>query len=165
MNGTRARVVDRWPRAGRWRNCFGLLLLLTAARAVLLPAEATLAVTTAVLGVVPVGTSPPPRVELGGLLQGLGGGGESSGQRRLLCSPGLGLSATKQGVDVGEALVEAADHIEDEGAVRDDVPEGVEVIGRLLEATTILGDSEFPWTKLWNLVSSWMVRISRFPGN
>jgi hypothetical protein len=33
---------------------------------------------------------------------------------------------------VGEALVEAVDHIEDEGAVQDDLPEGVEVIGHLL---------------------------------
>jgi hypothetical protein len=43
---------------------------------------------------------------------------------------------------VGEALVEAADHIEDEGAVRDDLPEGVEVIGCFLEAMTILNDGE-----------------------
>jgi hypothetical protein len=67
MNGIRPRVVDRWPRAGRWRSCFGLLLrsalllLLIAARAVLLlPAAATIAATTAVLGVVPVGSPPPP---------------------------------------------------------------------------------------------------------
>jgi hypothetical protein len=36
---------------------------------------------------------------------------------------------------VGEALVEAVDHIEDEGAVRDDLPEGAKVISHLLEVT------------------------------
>jgi hypothetical protein len=70
----------------------------------------------------------PPGVELGGLLWGLGGGDESSGRMRLLVRQGEvlangeeggeGPSATKHGVDVGKALVEAADHIENEGAVQ-----------------------------------------------
>jgi hypothetical protein len=60
-------------------------------------------------------------------LWGLGGGGKNSGRRRLLVRQGElladgeeggeGSSATKQGADVVEALVEAAYHIEDEGAV------------------------------------------------
>jgi hypothetical protein len=84
-------------------------------------------------------------------LWGLGGGGKNSGRRRLLVRQGEladgeeggeGSSATKQGADVVEALVEAADHIEDEGAVRDDLPEGAKVISQLLEATKILDDGE-----------------------
>jgi hypothetical protein len=43
---------------------------------------------------------------------------------------------------LGEVLVEATDHIADEGAVRDDFPEGANVIFHLLEAAAVLGDGE-----------------------
>jgi hypothetical protein len=48
----------------------------------------------------------------------------------------------EQGADVGEALVEAAYYVEDKGAVGDDYPESVEVVGHLLEAAAVLGDGE-----------------------
>lgn len=116
----------------------------------------------------------PPGVELEGLLWGIGGGGESNSRRRLLVRQGEvladgedgeeGPSATKQSADVGEALVEATDRIEDEGAVRGDLPEGAEVISHL-EAWQYSAMERSPWTKLWNLVSSCMARISRLSRN
>jgi hypothetical protein len=117
-------------------------------------ATGTLAASAVVLGAVPMAT--PPRVEVGelwGMLRGLGGGGESDDQKRpLICQGeviadveegGEGSSVTKQGADMGEALVEAADHIEDESAVRDDFLEGTEVVGHL-EAAVVLGDGDRP---------------------
>jgi hypothetical protein len=102
----------------------------------------------------------PPGVGVGGLrglLRELGGGGESDGWRRLLVRQsellqgevlvdveegGEGPSATERGADVGEALVEAADYVEDEGAVGDDFPESAEVVDHLLEAAAVLGNGE-----------------------
>jgi len=43
---------------------------------------------------------------------------------------------------VGEALVEAADDVEDEGAVGDDLAEGREIIGHLLQLAAEIGDGE-----------------------
>jgi len=43
---------------------------------------------------------------------------------------------------VGEALVEAADDVEDEGAVGDDLVEGREIIGHLLQLAAEIGDGE-----------------------
>ena len=48
----------------------------------------------------------------------------------------------QKGPDVSIAVVEAADHIEDEGLVRDNLPERAEVIGHLLQAPTVVGDRE-----------------------
>jgi hypothetical protein len=48
----------------------------------------------------------------------------------------------EQGTNVGEALVEATDYVEDEGAVGDDFAESTEVIGHLLEAAAVLGNGE-----------------------
>lgn len=100
--------------------------------------------------------TPTPRVEVGelwGMLRGLGGGGKSDDHKRpLICQGeviadvevgGEGSSVTKQGADMGEALVEVANHIEDEGAVRDDFLEGTEVVGHL-EAAVVLGDGDRP---------------------
>jgi len=152
VDGTRPRVVDRRPGTSRRRSRSGAGLML------LLPAAATLAAAAAVPGAVPVASPPGVGPErLRGLLRGLGGGGESSDRRRLLVRQGEllqdevlagveeggeGPSATKQGTDVGEAFVEAAVHVEDEGAVGDDFPEGAEVVGHLLEVATVLGDGE-----------------------
>jgi hypothetical protein len=52
-----------------------------------------------------------------------------------------GPSMTKEGADVGEALVGTVGHVEDESAVGDDFPEGVEVISHL-NAMTVLGDGK-----------------------
>jgi hypothetical protein len=43
---------------------------------------------------------------------------------------------------VAKALIEAVDHIEDEGAVGDDLAKGIEVISHLLEAPIVVGDIE-----------------------
>jgi hypothetical protein len=43
---------------------------------------------------------------------------------------------------VAEALVEATDDVEDEGVVGDDLAEGREIIGHLLQLATVLGDGE-----------------------
>ena len=43
---------------------------------------------------------------------------------------------------MGKALVEAADDVEDEGAVGDDLAEGREIIGHLLQLAAVLGDGE-----------------------
>jgi hypothetical protein len=43
---------------------------------------------------------------------------------------------------VGEALVEAANYVEDEGAVCDNFPESAEVINHLLEAVAVLDNGE-----------------------
>jgi len=160
VDGTRPRVVDRRPGTSRRRSRYSaeLLLLRAALLLLLLPTTATLAAAAVVPGAVPVAS--PPGVGAGrlrGLLRGLGGGDESSGRRRLLVRQGEllqdenlagveeggeGPIATKQGTDVGEAFVEAAVHVEDEGAVGDDFPEGAEVVGHLLEVATVLGDGE-----------------------
>ena len=55
---------------------------------------------------------------------------------------GEGLGSAKKRADVGEALVEAADDVEDEGAVGDDLAEGREIIGHLLQLAAVLGDGE-----------------------
>jgi hypothetical protein len=41
---------------------------------------------------------------------------------------------------VSEALIEAVDHIEDEGAAGDDLTKGIEVISHLLEVPIVVGD-------------------------
>jgi hypothetical protein len=43
---------------------------------------------------------------------------------------------------VAEALVEAVDHVEDEGVVSDHFAKGSKVIGHLLEAAAVVGDGE-----------------------
>jgi len=48
----------------------------------------------------------------------------------------------KEHLDVAEALVEAADDVEDEGAVGDDLAEGREIICHLLHLAAVLGDVE-----------------------
>lgn len=50
----------------------------------------------------------------------------------------------QQGPNVGEALVEASDHVEDEGAIGDGLAEGAEIVGHLLEAAAVLGGGEIP---------------------
>jgi hypothetical protein len=44
--------------------------------------------------------------------------------------------------DMGEALIEAADDVEDESAVGDDLTKGREIIGHLLQLVAVLGDGE-----------------------
>ena len=67
---------------------------------------------------------------------------------------GEGLGSAKKRADVGEALVEAADDVEDEGAVGDDLTEGREIIGHLLQLAAVSVMERSPWTKLRNCVSS-----------
>jgi hypothetical protein len=43
---------------------------------------------------------------------------------------------------VREALVETTKHVEDEGAVSDNLTQGGEIVGHLLQTTTVLGDRE-----------------------
>ena len=50
--------------------------------------------------------------------------------------------AMQEGPHFREAVVEAADHVEDESAVGDDFAEGPKIVGHLLEAATVLGDGE-----------------------
>jgi hypothetical protein len=57
---------------------------------------------------------------------------------------GEGLGTTKEGADVGEALVEAADEVEDEGTIGDDLAEGREIISHLLQSAAVVGDGEVP---------------------
>ena len=47
-----------------------------------------------------------------------------------------------------EALVEAADHVEDEGVVDDDLSKGSEVVSHLLEAPTVVGDTKVALNKV-----------------
>ena len=51
-------------------------------------------------------------------------------------------SATEMNADAGEALVEAAKHVEDEHAVRNGGPKISELISHLLEAPAVVGDGE-----------------------
>jgi hypothetical protein len=55
---------------------------------------------------------------------------------------GEGAGASQQSTDVREALVEAMKHIEDEGAVGDDLSQGGEIVGHLLQTAAVLGDGE-----------------------
>jgi hypothetical protein len=55
---------------------------------------------------------------------------------------GEGPAATKKGPDVAEAFIEAANHVEDEGAVGDDLAKGSEIICHLLEAPAVISDRE-----------------------
>lgn len=48
----------------------------------------------------------------------------------------------KKGPDVAKVLIEVADHVEDEGAVGDDLAKGSEVISHLLEASVVVSDTE-----------------------
>lgn len=43
---------------------------------------------------------------------------------------------------MSEALIESADHVEDEDAVSDDLTEGAEIVGHLLEVAAVLSDGE-----------------------
>jgi hypothetical protein len=129
-----------------------LLLVVPSARALLLmlPATAIAATTFAAMAVVPgvVPVASPPEVGAGGLrglLRGLLVRQGEFLQNKILADieeGGEGSSAAKQGADVSEALVEAADHVEDEGAVGDDFAESAEVVGHLLETAAVLGDGE-----------------------
>jgi hypothetical protein len=80
---------------------------------------------------------------------------------------GEGSDATKKCPNVAEAFVEAADDIEDEGVIGDDLTKSGEIIGHLLQLAAIVGDGEerSPWTKLRNCISRWMERASRLPRN
>ena len=88
---------------------------------------------------------------------GSGGGGERSGRCVLaglhgefledevvtsLQEGGERSSATKERPNVAEALVEAADHVEDERAVSDDLAKGHEIIGHLFQLAAVVGDGE-----------------------
>jgi hypothetical protein len=55
---------------------------------------------------------------------------------------GEGAGASQQSIDVREALVEATKHVEDEGAVGDDLSQGGEIVGHLLQTAAVLGDGE-----------------------
>jgi hypothetical protein len=87
----------------------------------------------------------------------LGGGGECSswrwraafqgeffqGQVVLhLQEGGKGADASQQSTDVREALVEATKHVEDEGAISDNLSQGGEIVGHLLQTAAVLGDGE-----------------------
>jgi len=87
----------------------------------------------------------------------LGRGGESGGRGGLsilqgeflknevvtsLEEGGEGPTAPKKGPDVSEALNEAADDVEDEGALGDDFAEGPKVVCHLIEMAAVLGDGE-----------------------
>jgi hypothetical protein len=87
----------------------------------------------------------------------LGGGGECSGWRWRAASHGEflqgqvvlhlqeggeGAGTPQQNTDVREALVETTKHVEDEGAVGDNLSQGGEIVGHLLQTTTVLGDRE-----------------------
>lgn len=54
------------------------------------------------------------------------------------------MSTAQQGPEVGEALVEASNHVEDEGAIGDGLAEGAEIVGHLLEAAAVHDDGEIP---------------------
>ena len=86
-----------------------------------------------------------------------GRGGEGGGRRRLAVRQseflqdeivaGLqegeeGSTLPQEGPDMGEVVVEAADHVEDKSVVGDDFAEGPKIVGHLLEAATVLGDGE-----------------------
>jgi len=88
---------------------------------------------------------------------GSGGGGECSGWSFLavlhgefledgifthLQEGGEGFGPAEERPDTAEALVEAADDVEDEGAIGDDLAEGYEIIGHLLQLAAVLGDRE-----------------------
>ena len=51
---------------------------------------------------------------------------------------------TKESADVGEALIEATDEVENESAVGDDLAEGCEIINHLLQFAAVVGDGEVP---------------------
>jgi len=74
---------------------------------------------------------------------------------------GEGATVTKESPDVREAVVEATDHVEDEGTVGDDLPKGAEVVDHPLQPATIVGDGEVALDEV--VVSSWMARASRLP--
>ena len=71
----------------------------------------------------------------------------------------------KEGADVGEALVETSDHVEDESPVSDGLAKGAKIVGHLLQAAAVLGDGEVALNKVANFVSNWMERASRLPRN
>ena len=119
-------------------------------------ATATLAIT--VVGSLGAPTSAPGAWTRGRRGQGGGGGGgECSGWSFLailhgefledeiltrLREGGEGFGPTKERPDVAEALVEAVDDVEDEGVVGDDLAEGREIIGHLLQLVAVCGDGE-----------------------
>jgi hypothetical protein len=57
---------------------------------------------------------------------------------------GEGAGATKKSPDVAEPLVEAPNHVEDQRAIGDDLTEGREIIGHLLQLAAVVGDGEVP---------------------
>jgi hypothetical protein len=61
---------------------------------------------------------------------------------RLAGEGGAGAAASQQSTDVREALVEATKHVEDEGAVSDNLSQGGEIVGHLLQTAAVLGDGE-----------------------
>lgn len=67
------------------------------------------------------------------------------------------------GADVGEALVQAVQAMEDvwhEGPVIDMLAKIPESVRHSLERTAVVIDREFSWTKVWNSASRKSVRVS-----
>jgi hypothetical protein len=52
------------------------------------------------------------------------------------------VGAPQQSTDVCEALVETTKHVEDEGAVSDNLSQGGEIVGHLLQMAAVLSDGE-----------------------
>jgi hypothetical protein len=87
----------------------------------------------------------------------LGGGGECCSWRWRVASQGEflqgqiilhlreggeGADASQQSIDVREALVEAMKHVEDEGAISDNLSQGGEIVDHLLQTAAVLSDGE-----------------------
>jgi hypothetical protein len=64
---------------------------------------------------------------------------------------GEGADAPQQSTDVREALVETMKHVEDEGAVSDNLSQGDEIISHLLQTEAVLGDGEITLYKVAKL--------------
>jgi hypothetical protein len=102
------------------------------------------------LGLEPVPFPAPPEPELGADLVVAASAAAGDGWRLPKVSSskdrseegGEGVGAPQQGTDVREALVEATNHVEDEGAVGDDLSQGSEIVGHLLQTAAVLGDGE-----------------------
>jgi hypothetical protein len=115
---------------------------------------ATAAPTAALTAAVGFGAGAVPSARLGCRL---GGGGECSSWRwrtasqgeflqgqvvHYLQEGGEGVGAPQQSTDVREALIETTKHVEDEGAVSDNLSQGGEIVGHLLQTAAVLGDGE-----------------------
>jgi hypothetical protein len=78
---------------------------------------------------------------------------------------GEGSSAMKKGPDVAEALVEATNHVEDEGAIGDDLAKGREIVNHLLQVATVVGDGEIALDEVAKLCLKVDGRASQLPRN